>query len=113
MNRAINAELKDVQEGKYTFTASTSTKDRHGTVLNMEGWDLEKFNINPIIGYQHELYGAPCEKSDPDDVIGTGRAYVQEARVNGERELMLEVMEATFSSTLQLILMTLQPDVIS
>lgn len=59
------------------FTASTSAEDRHETVLNQSNWSLKNFNNNPIIGYQHNVYGNDgCNAPDPDDVIGKGIAMV-------------------------------------
>jgi len=59
------------------FIASTDDVDRHGTVVNQSGWKLDNFNVNPIIGYQHDVYGGGlCNKADPDDVIGGGVAKV-------------------------------------
>ena len=59
------------------FIASTSAEDRHGTVLNQSNWDLKNYNLNPIIGYQHNVYGGDmCNAPDPDDVIGKGVASV-------------------------------------
>jgi len=69
---------------KVIFTASTSAKDRHGTILNQENWDLENFNRNGIIGYNHEVYGSMFGGSDPDDVIGRGRAFVEEGELRVE-----------------------------
>lgn len=64
------------------FIASTKSKDRHGTILNQDNWDLEAFNKNGIIGYQHDVYGGGiCLKADPDDVIGSGRAYVRDGQL--------------------------------
>lgn len=64
------------------FIASTSDKDRHGTVVNQDGWVLDHFKTNPIIGYQHDLYGGMCDKPDPDDVIGKGlNARVEDGKL--------------------------------
>jgi hypothetical protein len=52
------------------FILSTSTKDRHGTVLNQKGWDLENYKRNPIVAYQHNLSGGMCSDPNPDFVIG-------------------------------------------
>ncbi len=68
----------DEGEDVFTFIASTSDPDRHGTVLNQDNWRLENFNANPIIGYQHNVYGNMCAPPDPDDVIGKGYGYVEE-----------------------------------
>lgn len=77
----IHGRVADLPEGesrKVTFIASTYAKDRHGTVVNQKGWDLERFNSNPITGYQHNVYGdAMCTAPDPDDVLGPARAYVE------------------------------------
>lgn len=79
--------ISDYDEQIYTFVASTSDPDRHRTVLNQEGWELESFNENPIIGYQHNVYGGDlCNAPDPDDVIGRGRAYMEDGK------LMLDVV---------------------
>ena len=57
-----------------TFVASTNDVDRHGTRLNQENWKLENFRANPIIGYQHNVYGdGLCDKPTPDDIIGKGK----------------------------------------
>ena len=77
---------KDGDDEVFTFVASTSDPDRHGTVLNQKGWKLKNFNANPIIGYQHNLYGNMCNPPDPDDVIGKGRAYIEDA------ELLVDVV---------------------
>lgn len=73
---------EDVDETRtVSFTASTSTRDSHGTVLNQENWTLERFNSNPIIGYQHNVYGNACGEDDPDDIIGKGRAFVEDGKL--------------------------------
>lgn len=52
------------------FILSTTTRDRHGTVLNQDGWNLDNYRKNPIVAYQHNLYGDFCSGPDPDNVIG-------------------------------------------
>ena len=92
--RQVEASVRGVNEDKrlVTFVASTSTKDRHGTVLNQNNWQLDRFNSNPVIGYQHNVYGGGfCEGPDPDDVIGKGRAYVEELRDHGGSELLIDI----------------------
>jgi hypothetical protein len=78
----------------FTFVASTDTPDRHGTVLNQNNWNLDNFNANPIIGYQHNVYGGNfCESPNPDDVIGRGHAYVSGEKAAGEKsKLMVDVV---------------------
>jgi hypothetical protein len=75
----VRAFAEDVEESRtIEFIASTPTKDRHRTVLNPEGWQLDNFNRNGIIGYQHNVYGGGmCSGPDPDDVIGKGFAFME------------------------------------
>ena len=73
------------------FVISTDGKDRHGTKLNMKGWNLDNFNRNPIVGYQHNVYGDNmCVPPNPDDVLGPARAWVE--TVGGREVLMGEVI---------------------
>jgi HK97 family phage major capsid protein/HK97 family phage prohead protease len=67
------------------FIFSTSAKDRHRTVLNKDGWELDNFNNNGIAGYMHDVYGdGILAKPDPDDVIGKARAWVDGDNLIGE-----------------------------
>lgn len=93
----------DTPEGRATveksravqFVISSSAKDRHKTVLNMDGWQLKNYNNNPIVGYQHNVYGDNmCVPPNPDDVLGVGRAWIEEVGA-GVKVLMGEV---TFDS---------------
>lgn len=76
-SKAIIAD--DVEETRtVVFKISDSSKDRHGSVVNMDNWQIENFNKNGIVGYQHEVHGGGmCTKSDPDDVIGVGKAWIE------------------------------------
>ncbi len=66
------------------FILSTESKDRHGTVLSIDGWDLKKYNRNPIVGYQHDVYGDNFFKSpDPDSVIGIGKVWIDDKKLIG------------------------------
>lgn len=75
-------EIRKAEEGrKLTFVASDGTRDSAGTVLNVDGWDLKRFNKNGIIGYQHKVYGGWDDTQNPDNVIGKGHAYVDGKRL--------------------------------
>lgn len=63
-------------ERRMTFVASDATRDTYGTVLMPDGWDLERFNKNPVIFYQHDQFSY-----DPDAIIGKGRAYVEDGKL--------------------------------
>lgn len=80
--RAFVPEIrkKDTDTRTITFVASDGSRDSAHTVLNQEAWDLRRFNANPIIGYNHEIYGA-WDTKDVDFVIGKGRAYVEDKKL--------------------------------
>ena len=59
-----------------TFVASDGSRDSAHTRINPKGWDLSRFEKNPIIGYNHDVYGG-WGGDDPDKVIGKGHAYVE------------------------------------
>lgn len=77
-----NAEIRKAgEERKLTFVASDGSRDSAHTVLNQANWDLERFNSNGIIGYQHKVYGGWDDTDNPDNVIGKGRAYVEDGKL--------------------------------
>lgn len=69
---------KSVRETRtLEFIINTETKDRHKDILNFDNWKLDSYNINPIVGYQHNVYGDNmCSPPNPDDVLGKGKAYL-------------------------------------
>lgn len=82
--RAIEGAVirQEGEEGRrLTFIASDGTRDAAGTVVNQKGWDLDRFNKNGIIGYQHKVYGSWDGTDNPDNVIGKGRAYVKDDKL--------------------------------
>ena len=81
----IRALPDNVEETRtIEFVLSTESKDRHGTVLNIDGWDLKKYNSNPIVGYQHDVYGDNWfTKPDPDSVIGIGKVWKEDKKLIG------------------------------
>ena len=79
--RALPADVKDTRTVE--FVISSENKDRHGTVIPIDNWDLDNFNKNGIVGYQHEVYGSFFGGSDPDSVIGKGKAWVEGDKLIG------------------------------
>lgn len=71
----------------YRFVASDESRDSHKTILPVDGWDLERYNSNGVVGYMHNVYGGDlCNAPDPDDVIGIGKAFID------EKELMIDIV---------------------
>lgn len=61
----------DAEESRIIpFVLSTFNKDRHGTVLNQDNWNLDNYRLNPVVAYQHTLSGGMCTDPNPDYVIG-------------------------------------------
>lgn len=52
------------------FVNSTRHRDRHGTVLDQDNWNLDNYRKNPIVGYQHNLHGGMCSEPNPDFIVG-------------------------------------------
>jgi len=72
------------------FVISTDTRDRHNEVINMKNWKLDTFNNNPIVGYQHNVYGDNmCLPPNPDDVLGKSKAWLDTYK--GKAALLAEV----------------------
>lgn len=84
----VRAIPQNVEETRtIEFVISSNTKDRHGTVLPVDKWQLDRFNANGIVGYQHNVYGGDlCNAPDPDQVIGKGRAWVEGDQLIGSVE---------------------------
>ena len=80
------AVASDVETSRtIQFVISNNTRDRHRTVLDATKWQLDNFNRNGIVGYQHNVYGDNmCSPSNPDDVIGRGRAFLEGNQLIGE-----------------------------
>ncbi len=77
-NIEAEIEIRESADG-HEFVISTNAVDRHGTVINSEGWDLTKFRSNPIMAYQHNTHS-----SDPDDIIGTWDVRIEGGKLIGK-----------------------------
>lgn len=66
--RALTTE--QIENRQAEFVISSETPDTYDTVFRLDGWDLTRFNNNPIV-----LYGHRSWDGDPDSVIGTGEVY--------------------------------------
>lgn len=71
---------------------ATGREHRNKFLYNWDNWNLEKFNSNPIVGYQHNVYGDNmCLAPNPDDVIAKATAWSD--KFKGSRVIM---SKATF-----------------
>lgn len=81
-------EIRAKEDRKIQFVISDESKDRHGTVIRLGAWNLDNFNKNGIVAYQHETNS--WSKNDPDYIIGKGRVWVEENQLIGEVEFETE-----------------------
>jgi len=65
--RAVNEEARSAE-----FVISTEAVDTYGTVFKVSGWDLKRYERNPIVCYAHKSYG-----DNPDTIIGTSEVFVE------------------------------------
>lgn len=62
--RAI--ENRDAANRVYEFVISSETPDTYGTVFLSSGWELERYQRNPVVLYNHRSWS-----DNPDTTIGT------------------------------------------
>lgn len=60
------------------FVISNERRDSHGTIIKMDGWDIEDYNRSGAFYYQH-MTGM----ESPDNVLGPGKASKQGAELVG------------------------------
>ena len=61
--KVLDCEIKKLEDRVYEFTASTSTQDRDGEVIEALGWDLKNFKKNPVVMYAHDYRTLPVGKA--------------------------------------------------
>jgi HK97 family phage prohead protease len=81
MLRAFNIEDFEVRalqdDLTREFIISTERKDSHGTVIRMDGWQLEDFNRAGAFYYQHQTTGGLLTDSNPDNALGPATARAE------------------------------------
>lgn len=84
----------DVEKAKETRTIpfviaaeATGKNHRNKFLYNWDNWNLSNFNSNPIVGYNHNVYGDNmCIAPNPDDVIG--KAVAEMGTYQGKRAII-------------------------
>lgn len=71
--RALTDKNKENREAE--FVISSEAPDTYDTVFKISGWNLERYNQNPVVFYAHRSYS-----DNPDMLIGTS-----EVRVDGNQ----------------------------
>lgn len=70
--RAVSKEQEEKRQVE--FVISTEAADTYGTVFELGGWSLERYNRNPVVLYAHR-----SQSDNPDMVIG-----ISEVRIDGD-----------------------------
>ena len=70
--KVLDCEVKKLEDRIYEFTASTSTQDRDGEVIEAGGWDLKNYKKNPVIMYAHDYRTLPIGRAPRVYVSATG-----------------------------------------
>ncbi|WP_060872882.1 HK97 family phage prohead protease [Myroides odoratus] len=79
--RAVSEEQAEKRQAE--FVISTETPDTYGTIFELGGWNLERYNRNPVVLYAHKSHS-----DNPDMVIGTS-----EVRIDGEELVAIVTFE--------------------
>ena len=79
LTRYNSTRGEKVDNRTFRFVISDESKDRYGTVIKLNGWDLTNYEKNGIVAYQHNASG-----DNPDMIVGKGRAWVENGVLMGE-----------------------------
>lgn len=74
--RALTDDQKKNREAE--FVISTEAVDTYGTVFKVSGWDLTRYDKNPIVAYGHRTWDA-----EPDNIIGTSTVRIENNQLIG------------------------------
>ena len=76
-NIEMRAESFNDEERSAEFIISTESRDSYGTVFLMSGWQLERYEKNPIVLFNHDA-------SDIDSVIGRSEVRIEDSKLIGK-----------------------------
>ena len=69
--RALSDDNKSNREAE--FVISTEAEDTYGTVFKISGWDLKRYEQNPVVFYAHKSYS-----DNPDMLIGNSTVRIED-----------------------------------
>lgn len=71
--KVFHSEIRKSEgDDSYTCTISTSSPDRDGDTLSVDGWRLENYQKNPVVLYGHNYRGFPIGTAKEVLKAGTG-----------------------------------------
>lgn len=69
----IEAAIEKASDGSFIAVASTNSVDRHGEIVDNNGWDLKAYKKNPVILWGHDHNEPAIGVSKKTWVEGTGK----------------------------------------
>lgn len=69
----IEATITKAEDGSFIAVASTNSVDRHGEIVDNNGWELRAFKKNPVILWAHDHNEPAIGVSKKTWVEGTGK----------------------------------------
>lgn len=69
----LEATITKADDGSFIAVASTNSVDRHGEIVDNNGWDLKAFKKNPVILWAHDHTEPAIGGSKKTWVEGTGK----------------------------------------
>lgn len=69
----FEAAIEKAADGSFIAIASTNATDRHGEVVDNNGWDLKAFKKNPVILWAHDHHEPAIGTAKKVWVEGTGK----------------------------------------
>ena len=82
LKRFFSTRAEKIGERKYRFIISDESRDRHESIVKMDGWMLDNYRKNPIVLYQHDAYS-----NNPDTIVGKSDVSMVEGRLVADLEL--------------------------
>jgi hypothetical protein len=79
-----NLRAEPKQGEPIEFIISDETRDRHGTVLLAANWNFDNYQKNPVVGYQHNIWGGSWfTDPNPDMIIGKAEIFQEGTQTIG------------------------------
>lgn len=75
--RALSEE--NIKNREAEFVISTEAVDSYDTIFKIDGWDLKRYQNNPIVAYGHRTWS-----DNPDMILGTSEVWVEGEQLIGK-----------------------------
>jgi len=76
-NVEMRAESFNEEERSVEFVISTEARDSYGTVFLMSGWELERYQNNPVVLFNHDA-------REVDSVVGYSEVRIEDGKLIGK-----------------------------